>query len=64
LLCGAPPLETAVISEAASFLEISRASLGFVQAACPMLAAEVTALVTRAYLGRQRMALHQAVDRS
>jgi hypothetical protein len=63
LLCGEAPVESAIVSEAASLLEISRGSLGFVQAACPALAADLIGIATRAYLERQRTALHQAVDR-
>jgi CRP-like cAMP-binding protein len=63
MLYGAPPAESAIVSEAASLLEISRSSLAFVQAACPALAADLIAIATRAYLERQRAALNQAVDR-
>jgi CRP-like cAMP-binding protein len=62
VLCGAPPLESAVVCEAASLLEISRASLGFVQAACPALAADLAAIVTRSYVLRQHAALCRALD--
>jgi CRP-like cAMP-binding protein len=62
LLCGGVPIESAVVSEPASLLEISRASLGFVQAACPALAADLLAIATRSYLLRTQEALHRTVD--
>jgi hypothetical protein len=61
VLYGAPPAETAVVSEAATLLEISRSSLAFVQATCPALAADLIAIATRAYVERQRSALNRAV---
>jgi CRP-like cAMP-binding protein len=63
VLYGAPSTESAIVSEAASLLEISRSSLSFVQATCPALAADLIAIATRTYLERQRAALNQAVDR-
>lgn len=64
LLCGASPLESAIVSEAASFLEISRSSLAFLQAASPPLAADLAAIATSSCLSRQQGALHRAVDRA
>jgi CRP-like cAMP-binding protein len=63
VLYGGPPAESAIVSEAASLLEISRSSLAFVRAVCPALAADLITIATRAYLERQRAALNQAVDR-
>lgn len=61
LLCGAS-LESAIVSEAGCLLEISRASFGFVQTACPALAADLLAIVTRRYLLRQQEALRRTAD--
>lgn len=64
LLCASAPLETAVVSQPASFLEISRASLGFLQAVHPMLAAELTTILVRRYVERQQAALAKAAGRA
>jgi CRP-like cAMP-binding protein len=63
LLCAAAPLETAIVSEPSTFLEISRGSLGFLQVVYPMLAAELTTLLMRIYVERQQAALNRALDR-
>jgi hypothetical protein len=64
LLCSAAPLERAIVSEPATFLEISRSALGFLQVVYPMLAAELTTILIRSYVKRQQAALTRAVDRA
>jgi CRP-like cAMP-binding protein len=63
LLSGAPPLESAIASEATQCLEISRGSLDFLEGACPSLAADLTSIATKACLERQATALDRAIDR-
>jgi hypothetical protein len=62
LLGAAEPLETALVSEASSLFEISRASFGFIQAVHPLLAAALTTILVRRYVGRQHEALAAALE--
>jgi hypothetical protein len=64
LLGSKARLETATVTRPAVFLEISRASLAFLQLVYPMLAAELTTIVMRTYMERQQSALNRAVDRA
>lgn len=64
LVCDAPPLESAIVSEAASFLEISRSAFAFLCSASPPLAADLASIVARSYVERLQTALTCAVQRS
>jgi CRP-like cAMP-binding protein len=64
LVCGKPSLESAVVSEAASFLEISRSAFSFLCSASAPLAADLASIVTRTHVERLHTALTSAAQRS